>query len=230
MICPFETMDLKLTVEDVIKGQGADPEVIAFRKPALIEVANQALQLGSSLIAPAVFSIVVSRQEILRYPTLPTEMIQLNLDAIDKHVDDALSYAVLVCTIGSGLEEFSSRMMAEDAALALALDGMANAAIDRLAERVFRDTVDEAEAEGLGASLPISPGSTSWPLETGQPFIFGLVKPDPALVRLSESFLMLPRKSASFIIGVGPQVTRHGQTCDQCSMAETCRYRIRKPL
>ena len=37
--------------------------------------------------------------------------------------------------------------------------------------------------------------------------------------------MMVPKKSTSLVIGVGPDVEHTGETCDYCSMAATCRYR-----
>jgi hypothetical protein len=133
-----------------------------------------------------------------------------------------------ICTIGDQLEKKSAELFGTDPSLALALDGMANAAIDQLVEKICCDLETEAQAEGLSISIPISPGSSEWPLETGQPVLFGAIKPDPEIIRLSESYLMVPKKSSSFIIGIGRDITKHGKTCDQCNARETCRYQIRK--
>jgi hypothetical protein len=105
---------------------------------------------------------------------------------------------------------------------------MANAAIDQLVEKLCCDLEKEALSEGLNVSTPISPGSSEWTLEIGQPALFGAIKPNPDIIYLSESFLMLPKKSSSFIVGIGRKVIKHGKTCDQCNARETCRYQIRK--
>ncbi len=44
-----------LDVEAVLKGQGADPVVIAERKPGLIKIAQNALEIGLPLIHPETF-------------------------------------------------------------------------------------------------------------------------------------------------------------------------------
>ena len=108
-----------------------------------------------------------------------------------------------ICTIGDQLEKASAELFQTDPSLALALDGMANAAIDQLVEKICCEVEAEAQAEGLNVSIPISPGSSEWPLEIGQPVLFGAIKPDPAIIRLSESYLMIPKKSSSFILGIG---------------------------
>jgi hypothetical protein len=86
----------------------------------------------------------------------------------------------------------------------------------------------DALSEGLKTSLPISPGSDDWLLEIGQPAIFNAIKPDPGIIKLNESFLMIPKKSASFMVGIGGKMAEKGRTCDFCNARETCRYRLRK--
>ncbi len=221
-------MNIDITVEDILKGQGADPQVIASKRPGLIKVAVTALEMGNTLIKPRVFMRIFSREVISGCGLLPRALIDTNLAALDERLPKAISYVLAVCTIGCELEKLSSRLMSTDCSLALALDGMANAAIDRFVERKFQEIAKEAGSEGMGASLPFSPGSREWPLEIGQPFIFELLRPDPEVVQLNESHLMLPRKSSSFVMGVGPELERHGKTCDFCGMSENCRYRIRK--
>jgi hypothetical protein len=219
---------IELTTDDILKGQGADPEKIGLRKPALLNVAESALELGIGLIISRAAIRVFSREELVLHHVVPREFADKNLILLAEKLPEAISYAMVICTIGDGLENLSAQTMSSDVVLGMALDGMANAAIDRLVESVFHDLADEAESEGFGASLPVSPGSHTWPLEVGQPFIFGALDPDPQMVRLTDHFLMLPRKSASFVLGVGPQLKRHGKTCDYCSMVDDCRFRIRK--
>ena len=82
-----------------------------------------------------------------------------------------------------------------------------------------------AEAEGYKTTVPLSPGLVGWPVATGQRQLFALLGGAPAGVRLTESSMMVPKKSTSMVIGVGPEVEHAGESCDYCSMAATCRYR-----
>ena len=191
-------MKLEITIEDIIKGQGADPEKISARKPMLIGIAETARKMGAELIAPHVDMGTFCREDFLNSRRISRDLADRNLEALEEHLEGAVSFTLVVCTIGDGLENLSNQMIAEDFALALALDGMANAAIDRLVENVFNTICDEAAAEGLGASLPVSPGNQSWPLEIGQPFIFGMLKPAPTLLT-AQSKLFNASEKISFV-------------------------------
>lgn len=154
--------------------------------------------------------------------------ISIHSSKVTELLIGAAAVEMVICTIGDQLEKKCAELFGTDAALALAFDGLANAAVDRLVESICCELESEAQAEGLRISMPFSPGSKEWPLEIGQPILFRGVKPDPSAIQLSESFLIIPKKSSSFIVGIGKDITRHGKTCDHCGAREICRYKIRK--
>jgi cobalamin-dependent methionine synthase I len=108
--------------------------------------------------------------------------------------------------------------------LALALDGLGNAAVEKVAQQVCARLAEQAQAKGLQASTPLSPGEPDWPVEVGQPQIFALLDPSQAGVTLTSGGMMIPQKSISFVLGVGPEMAQT-DACDVCSLKETCRYR-----
>jgi len=63
-----------------------------------------------------------------------------------------------------------------------------------------------------------------WPVDKGQPQIFTLLDAAEIGVKLTPSYLMLPRKSLSLAIGIGSNVLVEGTTCDYCTMKDTCQY------
>ena len=220
--------EISLSIEAVLKGQGADPEVVAIRRPGLLKIAQTAIEFGQSLIQPEIFSRSLEVISFDDQRMILGKRINIESTHILGLMRGAEVVEAYICTIGDQLEKASAELFQTDPSLALALDGMANAAIDQLVEKICCEVEAEAHAEGLNISIPISPGSSEWPLEVGQPLLFGVIKPDPAIIRLSESYLMIPKKSSSFILGIGKDIAKHGKTCDQCNARETCRYQIRK--
>ena len=110
----------------------------------------------------------------------------------------------------------------------LALEGLAAAAAEALGEAACRRFEEIARAEGLQTSIPLNPGMIGWPLEEGQAQIFSLVDASEIGVTLGPSSLMQPLKSLSLVIGLGRDLDVAGQSCDFCSMHETCRYKDRR--
>jgi cobalamin-dependent methionine synthase I len=142
-----------------------------------------------------------------------------------QHLSPAQQVAVAVCTIGPALEERVSTVMRQDAAYALALDGFGSVATEALSVTLCTQLENEAAQAGQCTSVPLSPGMIGWPVDVGQPQIFSLLDTDAIGVMLTETAQMLPRKSASLVLGFAPTPFEAGHPCDFCALRETCRYR-----
>lgn len=216
--------DLDFDVDSVLRGQGADPEVIRKRSPRLVETAARALEEGRALLEPQ----TLVRQfdvDALRHERLVLENgHRLSGTLISEHLGPATRVTVLLCTVGQALEKRSSEVSAEDMVYGLALDGVGSAAVEALANTACRYFEDQAKEAGLQSSIPISPGMVGWPVELGQPEIFSILEPAQINVTLSEYGVMIPRKSLTMVLGAGPTMKTGGRTCDFCAMRETCRY------
>jgi hypothetical protein len=82
---------------------------------------------------------------------------------------------------------------------------------------------DEATARGLSVGMRASPGQEGWSIQQ-QRVVFGVVPAEEIGVRLTSSCLMLPRKSVSFVIGLGPDMRADAVPCDYCSKRERCNW------
>jgi len=52
----WQVDDLNLTVDSVLRGQGADPDVIRSRTPRLVDIAEKALESVTGLLEPEVYT------------------------------------------------------------------------------------------------------------------------------------------------------------------------------
>ncbi|MFZ2058158.1 MAG: hypothetical protein WAV54_12195 [Acidimicrobiales bacterium] len=160
-----------------------------------------------------------------RHERVRLEHGHLSGPLVAEHLHAAQLVMVAVCSIGPGVEETASECLAEDRAIAVALDAFGSAAIDLLSQEMCQRVDEGAKAEGLRTTVPLSPGLVGWPVASGQHQIFALVDAASAGVSLSEWYMMVPNKSTSMAIGIGADVEHAGESCDYCSMAATCRYR-----
>lgn len=214
----------EVDIDSVLRGQGADPAVIRRRRPALVYMAAQALAEGLPLIEP----IVIYRQ----FNVSAVQHEQLHLEGGQRlrgklpvqHLAQAKQITVLLCGIGASLEQYSDEMWAESAGYALALDGVGSAAVEALANAACRHFEDQARLQGWQTSIPLSPGMIDWSTLEGQPEIFRLLGDEPMPVQLTESCLMMPRKSLTMVLGSGPDMTTGGRTCDFCYLRDVCKY------
>jgi cobalamin-dependent methionine synthase I len=112
--------------------------------------------------------------------------------------------AVFVLTIGDRLGEMVHQLSGEGFMVqAAVLDAIGSDAAETLAHVVQDIIRREAAAEGLGVSLRFSPGYCDWRVSQ-QKMVFRAMAGDSAGVRLTDGCLMVPQKSISGIIGIGP--------------------------
>jgi hypothetical protein len=141
---------------------------------------------------------------------------------------EAKELAVLLCTIGPRLEkQVTDYSKSGEPMRGMILDGIGSTAVDMLALEVFRRLASEVSPRGYEISSPVNPGMPGFPL-TEQWNLLGLVNADEIGVRLTASGVLVPRKSTSMVIGIGPKMTRwtQAEVCARCSLRESCHYKV----
>ncbi len=215
---------LPLDVDLVLRGQGANPAALRRRSPGIVEVAERALRDAGPLLAPRVAYERIPVRGLRHELLLLREGRGLQGPLIAQHLRGAAAVVAAICTVGEWIDEAVASAFESDPLFALALDGLGSGAVEALATAAAARFESEAAAEGLEATIPLSPGMVGWPVEQGQPQLLALLDAAEAGVRLSSAWMMLPRKSISFVLGIGQDVRALGRTCDYCSLKETCRY------
>jgi hypothetical protein len=216
---------LPITEDQIIRAHGADPEIILTRKPGIYKIAAQALALGMPLVKPVVISRPYPIKHIVHNGIILDDEIRISSSLVASVLKNAHTIIPFVCSIGNGLEKLARQTSSEDLVLAMALDALGSAAVEQLIMEVCRRYELEASERSEFVSQPIGPGLEGWSVQEGQPLIFKLVDAGSAGIYLSESMLMDPIKSASFILGVSGKPFETGSTCEYCNLKETCRYK-----
>ena len=216
--------ELAFTVDDILRGQGMDPKTVRARKPILAAAAKRARAEGQGLVHPVALIREIIVRERRHERILLENGAALTGPLAARHLGGAERVAAVVCTIGPELEQAATRLLDEDPALAMALDGLGNAAVEILAQQVCEQIRERAQADGLQTSTPLSPGAPEWPVEIGQPQIFGLIEAAQAGIQITSGGMMIPKKSISFVVGIGAEVFQ-ADLCEVCNLKETCHYR-----
>jgi len=141
---------------------------------------------------------------------------------------EAKELAAVVCTIGPRLEKQATDYFNQDEPLrGVLLDGIGSAAVDSLTQEVCKFMAGEASSRGYQVSSPINPGMPGLPI-TEQWQLLKMVPARKIGVSLTSSGIMVPRKSTSMVMGIGPQMKTWTRTevCAHCSLRKTCPYRI----
>jgi hypothetical protein len=215
-------MHISLRAEDVLEGQGIDP---GRARSGIMNSAQKILEALPDLLEPAAIYDV--------FPVRSFHHKTIELDGggtfegplAARALAGAEKIAVAVCTIGPALEERVHQLFADDPVQAMALDGAGVAALREVSRVIIEEVREMAAGHGWGSGMRAQPGQEGW-LIWQQRVIFEHLPADQIGVRLTDSCLMIPRKSVSFVIGMGPDMRPDAVACDFCSKRERCPWRV----
>ena len=145
---------------------------------------------------------------------------------LSKHIKGATHICAFLVTVGKEIEEAASSCMhSGDHLLGYLLDRAGSFAVESMAKNA-EESLRHALAPGkLSVSMRFSPGYCDWPIEEqfklAQIMDFG-----KAGVTLSENCMMIPKKSISAVVGIGPKelFVNIQSPCSICNM-KVCDYR-----
>ena len=138
--------------------------------------------------------------------------------------------AVFLVTIGEHLEETVYQLTRDRLMLqATVLDAIGSDAVERVTNLFHRGLEEEANAQGLVTSRRFSPGYCDWNIGQ-QRMLFWALNGDTVGVQLTGECLMLPQKSISGIIGIGPSNSdvQDYNPCNSCKKYD-CQGRREDP-
>jgi hypothetical protein len=219
-----QNLNVIFDVDAVLRGQGADASILRSRRPNLVKVAEDAMHESYSLLHPRVIYQDLPVQGWLHQRLLLEGGRKLESKLIAQHLAGSTRLIVMLVTIGDALEQQVSQIWDKNMVYALALDGAGSAAVEALANAACQYFEQQAAELGLQASIPLSPGMVDWAVSDGQPQIFQLLGEAGALVQLTPSCIMVPKKSLTMVMGLGDHMQSSGKTCDYCNMRLTCCY------
>jgi len=217
-------LDFTLEVEHVLRGQGVDP---ARARPGLFAVAREVLEEAQSLLAPAALYTILPMHDLQHQRVTLDGGAVFEGPLVARALVGATEVALTVCTVGSALDKRVDALFAENPVRALALDGAGIGAVGGIARLVGERVREEAVTRGSRIGMRAEPGQEGWPIQQ-QRVLFDLLPAEEIGVRLTDSYLMLPRKSLSFVVGLGPEMCPDAVTCDFCSKRERCGWRVKR--
>jgi hypothetical protein len=205
-------------------GRGAKvrPEIKTLIRELLAGVRKAHLLQPS--IAYEIYTIAEINQRQLPLEDDP----EVHNSLLSSVLQQAKELAVAVCTIGPRLEGQASDYFNQGEPLrGTLLDGVGSAAVDSLTEEVCKLVAEKAATRGYEVSSPINPGMPGLPI-TAQRQLLKLVPAREIGVNLTSSGIMVPRKSVSMVMGIGPKMTKwtRAEVCARCHLNRACSYRI----
>lgn len=221
--------DLQINIQDVYLqmeyAQGAsDPNVCH-------EVENMLADVRQWLKPRMAFTVVRGNLDIERNTLSITS--SNNGDTtfesgriVTRQLRGSEAYALFVCTAGTAYQDFMERLTDEGDMVRLFIAHSIGSVIaERCAdymEGILQATIDKL---GWHRTNRFSPGYCGWHVREQQ-ILFPLLHGHDTGVKLTPSSLMMPIKSVSGVIGLGPAVRRLEYTCGLCNFKKC--YKKRK--
>ncbi len=221
------TIKLDLNTDYILRCQGARRSRIPLARikktveELLVAIADKQL-LKPALIFDFFPVLSLDRKGAM---LAPSHFISSN--RLSKLYSQASEFALAVCTIGPGLEQEATRLFSKKEALrATLLDGIGSAAIDLLAQEACRLIADTGMERNYQAGTQIRPGMPGLPISE-QIKIIRILEAEKIGVTVLNDELMIPRKSVSLLVGVGPHMIKRSRSeiCSTCNLKESCPYR-----
>lgn len=173
--------------------KGKTPVSVAAR-----HLLDEASRVGPSLAHPRAVWRIVPVGEKLDLEGRPDRVRVLK---------GATCLAFALCTIGPGVEQEASRLSSSgELALASVFDAWGSEAVETLAENLQRHIKTQV-AGFWAAANRLSPGYRGWSVED-QAWLFSHLPAAALGVRLTPGFMMVPRKSISFVMKLSPSEVR----------------------
>jgi hypothetical protein len=211
-----------LDLQEFVESQGE-----AFRRPAMQEAAERALARAGQIVSPAI-----------AYDWFPVRYLHRGRAEVGGIVFElgrhgnllapaALAFLAVV-SIGAALEGESRELQAAGRALdSFMLDAAGVYCVGKLIETARSIVEKDAASRGWGVGAELAPGQLSGWAIAEQQLIGRLLDLASIGVSVTGSGMLVPQKSASIVVGTGPEYdsSEVRSPCEYCEVSETCRYR-----
>ena len=147
---------------------------------------------------------------------------------IERQLKGAEAYAFFICTAGVEYEAFQERLKKEgDMVRVFIADALGSVIAEKAADQMEQSLQENIDKLGWHHTNRFSPGYCGWHVSQQQ-LLFPLFKGETCGVKLTESSLMVPIKSVSGIIGLGPNVRHLDYTCGLCDFKQCYKRKKKK--
>lgn len=223
-------MMLELNKQEILRYLGykrkqeLTPEIDAEINQLMVEVQ----EIANPRYAFLIFDCEANEEQ----QTITIHGADLNLSgkSIYSHLKYAKKIVLLAATLGIEVERQIRKYELLAMSKGLILDSCCTEYIEKICDLAECEIEQEVEGQGLILNRRFSPGYGDLPL-TVQPEFLSVLEADKRLgINLSESLLMIPRKSITAILGLFDdeklaRPRRKKINCADCNLNQTCNYR-----
>ena len=146
--------------------------------------------------------------------------------SIQKHLEISDEVWLVAITVGQEMDKSIRTALSEKPEEGIILDSCAAVAVEAAADKVQEMLRETVEREGKFITSRFSPGYGDLPLTVQRNFLTVLDTSRKIGLSVTESFLMVPSKSVTAIIGISPtEIQTRQNPCDGCILRTTCELR-----
>jgi len=213
-------LPFSLTVDALARSLGERGGEPAFREPV-----TRVMEMIEDLAEPAAAYEVLPVQEVGEAYAVVGQSTRL---ALGPHADllaPAKEAFVFLVTLGPAVEERVEQLLKGGETLeGYLLDSAAVMTLGLAGDNLKRMVEARAAELGWGVGRRLAPGSlVGWPLRD-QDNLVSLLPIQEIGVSITKSHVLVPHKSATALVGLGPGYEEHtvGTVCYLCNLRATC--------
>ncbi|MFC1950948.1 vitamin B12 dependent-methionine synthase activation domain-containing protein [Chloroflexota bacterium] len=221
MLITAKTIDIEISKRQVCRYLGYDAG--SEPPPRVESLIDEYIEHSDEFIFPCTTYTILDVELVLGTRTFIEGSITFDSKVVSQLLRKCQQVALFVATISKDFEGIACGLSEDGLLLQSAvLDAIGSNAVEKVADFVCGNIADIAAWHGLVASKRrFSPGYCDWNVEQ-QKMLFEAVDGEKAGVELTETCLMLPRKSISGIVGIGlaNQGIENYNPCPVCDKTE----------
>lgn len=131
---------------------------------------------------------------------------------------EADHFALFTATIGENFDRYVHTLQEKDDMVkAFIADSLGSVLVEACTSLLMKELEKRMKTLGLQTSNNYSPGYCDWKL-IEQETLFSFLPPNFCGITLTSSFLMLPVKSVSGIVGISKNIRKRAYGCEICNM------------
>lgn len=213
----------KINIDEALRYMGYKKDINIDNISALLDTCEKNLINSAKLrYCYKIFDIEKNSENI---KILNTDLT-LSGKSIYNHLEDCNKAVLMACTLSDNADRLISRLNITDMTSALITDAMASTMIEQLCNEA--ELVIRKELDIKNMTWRFSPGYGDLPISIQKSFIKTINADKQIGLTVTDSNILIPRKSVTAIIGVSDSpLPQKKRGCAICNMNKTCQYRKR---
>ncbi|MDT3701063.1 MAG: Vitamin B12 dependent methionine synthase activation subunit [Thermincola sp.] len=217
----------EITIEDVFQAEGADYSKRQPR-PNIIALHREIMEEAKGLVRPTAIWCEAAVGKIGEQEVILADGQKLASRLLAKAARTAEKFILFTMTIGNAMDDRAAEYHKAGKVMeTFIIDAVGTAYITKSALAALERINELCHSNGLETTFPMGPGHSYWSEMGDMKTIFNILRPERVNLKLTESNLMIPRKSVAMVLGVGRKLPdlMEKSHCDFCDLNDSCKMR-----